>query len=106
MALSALVSALHMLALAIGLSSIFMRARYLRAKPLEDAGLQRIFKADTFWGIAAVLWLATGLARAFGGLEKGTQYYLHNALFHTKLTLFIVVVLLELWPMITLIRWR
>jgi len=53
-----------------------------------------------------VLFLVTGLGRAFGGLEKGAAYYLGNSLFHAKLGLFVLVVLLEIWPMVTLIRWR
>ncbi|MCC6407189.1 MAG: DUF2214 domain-containing protein, partial [Planctomycetes bacterium] len=55
---AALVSFFHLLALAIGLPAIHLRAKFLR-QPLDAAGLQRVFKADLFWGIAAVLWLAT-----------------------------------------------
>lgn len=102
---SAIVSALHVLALAIGLPAIWFRSRALRA-PLDVEGLRRVFAADTVWGLAAGLWLATGLLRAFGGLEKGTQFYLHSHLFWTKLALFALVVAIEVWPMITLIRWR
>ncbi|MEO7774942.1 MAG: DUF2214 family protein, partial [Steroidobacteraceae bacterium] len=40
------------------------------------------------------------------GLEKGADYYMHARTFHIKMTLFMVIFLLELWPMITLIRWR
>ena len=53
-----------------------------------------------------MLWLATGLLRAFGGLEKGSAYYLHSRLFWFKMALFAAVVLLEIRPMVTLIRWR
>jgi putative membrane protein len=50
--------------------------------------------------------VSTGLMRAFGGLEKGTPYYLGNPVFWHKMTLFAVILLLELWPMAVLIRWR
>ena len=103
--LSAIVSALHVLALAIGLPAVFLRGRALKGR-LDAEGLGRLFAADTAWGVAAVLWLATGLLRAFGGLEKGTTFYLGSHLFWTKLVLFGVVVLLEIWPMVTFIRWR
>jgi putative membrane protein len=53
-----------------------------------------------------VVLLTTGLWRAFGGLEKGAAYYLQHPLFHAKLGLFVLVLLLAIWPMITLIRWR
>ena len=102
---SAIVSALHLLALAIGLPAVFLRGRALRGR-LDREGLRRLFAADSAWGVAAALWLATGLLRAFAGLEKGSQFYLASSLFWTKITLFVVIVVLEIWPMITFIRWR
>jgi putative membrane protein len=52
------------------------------------------------------LWISTGLLRAFGGLEKGTQFYLNSQLFWVKMGLLAVILLLEIWPMTTFIRWR
>ena len=102
---SAVVAALHYLALAIGLPAVFSRGRALKG-PLDDAGLRQLFAADTAWGLAALLWLATGLLRAFAGLEKGSSFYLVSGLFRLKMGLFLVVVALEVWPMLTFIRWR
>ncbi|MBI1737296.1 MAG: DUF2214 family protein [Candidatus Rokubacteria bacterium] len=101
----ALVSALHVLTVALGLGSVFARGRALRG-PLDDAGFRRLFVADGLWGVAALLFLATGLWRAFGGLEKGAAFYLGSHMFWTKMTLFVAIVLLELWPMTTFIGWR
>ena len=98
-------AALHLLALGIGLGAVWARHRALRA-PLDAAGLRRVFYADTWWGVAALLWIATGLVRAFGGLEKGTAYYLQNHVFWLKMAALAVVLALEVWPMMTLIRWR
>jgi putative membrane protein len=103
--ISAVVSALHVLALAIGLPSVFFRARALKG-PLDDRGLARLFAADNLWGLAALLWIATGLLRAFAGLEKGTPFYLASTLFWTKMALFLAVGILEVRPMATFIRWR
>ena len=103
--IAAIVSALHVLALALGLPAVFLRGRALKG-PLDTDGLRRLFAADAVWGVAAVLWLATGLLRAFGGLEKGTQFYLSSPLFWTKIGLFVSVVALEIWPMVTFIVWR
>ena len=102
---SAIFSSLHLLALAIGLPSVFLRGRALRA-PLDRAGLGRLFAADTFWAAAAGLWIVTGLVRAFGGLEKGGAFYLASPLFWAKMALLVAVLLLEVWPMVTFIRWR
>jgi putative membrane protein len=104
-ALSAIVSSLHLFTLAIGLPAVMLRGRALRG-PLDDAGLRRLFAADNAWGIAAGLWLVTGLLRAFAGLEKGSAFYLGSTLFWTKMALFAIVVLLEIRPMLTLIGWR
>jgi len=102
---SAIVSALHVLALALGLPSVYLRGRALKG-PLDGDGLRRLFAADNVWGIAAALWIVTGLLRAFGGLEKGSQFYLASPLFWTKMALFVAVFILEIWPMTTFIRWR
>ena len=80
-------AALHLLALGIGLGAIWARSRALGGT-LDAAGLKRVFYADNWWGIAALLWLVTGLLGAFGGLEKGTEYYLTNTLFLIKMGLF------------------
>ena len=104
-ALSAIVSSLHLLALAVGLPAVWLRGRALRG-PLDAPALRRLFAADTAWGIAAALWLTTGLLRAFAGLEKGSAFYLSSALFWTKMALFAAVVVLEIRPMLTFIRWR
>ena len=102
---SAIVSALHVLALALGLPSVFLRGRALKG-PLDDEGLSRLFVADNAWAMAALLWISTGLVRAFGGLEKGSHFYLTSPLFWVKMALFAATLLLEIWPMITFIRWR
>lgn len=98
-------AALHLLALGIGLGSVMTRARAFR-DPVGRAALQRIFIADTWWGIAAMLWIATGLWRLFASTEKPTDYYAHNVLFMAKMGGLFVILLCETWPMRTLLRWR
>ncbi len=99
--LAAVISALHILALGIGLGAVYARGRGLRRKDLDA-----ILFADNWWGIAALLWIGTGLWRAFGGLEKGTSFYISNPVFHLKMGIFGIVGLLEMWPMVTFMRWR
>lgn len=105
---------LHLLALGIGLGAIYARARYLSAlstsTPAVDQTpehtLTRVFHADNWWAVAAMLWVSTGLWRAFVGTEKASAYYWAQPMFWTKMGLLGLILLLELWPMITLIRWR
>jgi putative membrane protein len=102
--ISALLSAIHMLTLALGLGGIVMRGRAL-ARPLDEAGWKQLLAADTAWGVAALLWIASGLGRVFfGGKEPG--FYWHNGFFWVKLGLFALVFALELGPMMTFIRVR
>jgi uncharacterized membrane protein len=101
---SALLSAIHILTLALGLGAVFIRGRAL-ARPLDDAGWQRLLAADTVWGIAAALWIASGLGRVFFG-GKETSFYWHNGFFWMKLALFALVFALEFAPMTTFIRVR
>jgi len=82
-----------------------LRGRALRGQ-LDADGIRRVLAADSVWGIAALLWVVTGLLRAFGGLEKGSAFYLHSALFWVKMGLFLAVLALEMRPMITFIVWR
>ena len=98
-------ASLHLLGLGLGLGAVYARSKALRG-PLDDAGLSRVFLADMFWGIAGALWLITGLARAFGGFEKGTVYYMHQPLFHAKLGLFAVILILEGFVLMPLAKWR
>ena len=104
MVTGALLSAIHVLTLALGLGAVVMRGRAL-ARPLDEAGWQRLLAADNLWGIAAGLWIASGFARVFFG-GKETSFYWHNGFFWIKLALFGLVFALELLPMMTFIRVR
>jgi uncharacterized membrane protein len=59
----------------------------------EDA--YRIYQVGVDW-----------MVRLFAATEKSTGYYFENRLFLLKLALFILIVVLEIGPAITLVRWR
>jgi putative membrane protein len=98
-------AALHLIALVIGAAAIGVRASAL-SRFSRDKELRAVFAADSLWGFAAALWIGTGLWRAFGGLEKGSEYYLASHTFWTKMALLGVILILEVRPMVTLIQWR
>jgi putative membrane protein len=104
MVVGALLSAIHVLTLALGLGSVFARGRAL-SRPLDDAGWKRLLAADNLWGLAALLWITSGLARLFLGGKEATFYW-RNGFFWIKLGLFAIVFALELKPMSTFIRAR
>ena len=85
------------------------RARALHdslREPVDQRSLKRALVADTWWGVAAITWLVTGLWRLLAATEKSTSYYLSNYAFFAKMAMFVAILALEAWPMMTLIRWR
>lgn len=98
-------AALHLIALGLGLGAVIARGTALREAP-SNAALRRAFRSDSTWGFAALLWIGTGLWRLLTGIEKPTGYYLTSPMFHAKIGLFVLILVLETWPMLTLIRWR
>jgi putative membrane protein len=105
----AFLSAVHVLALGLGLGSVFARGRRLRdlrRSPEDARAVASLLQADALWGLAALLWIVTGLGRVFGRLEKTPDFYLRNGFFWTKMALFALVFVLEIRPMLTFGRWR
>jgi putative membrane protein len=95
----------HLLALGIGLGAIWVRARSFRG-PLDGPGLRRLFAADSWWGVSAILWIGSGVWRLLAGTEKPTGYYLQNHVFWLKMSALVAILLLEIAPMVALIKWR
>ena len=104
-ALRIALATLHLLALGIGLGAIMTRAHILRERLDMDA-IRRLFRADTGWGIAAAIWIGTGVWRLLAATEKPVSYYISNNLFFWKMGLLGLILVLEIRPMITLIKWR
>ncbi|AIP61822.2 membrane protein [Burkholderia thailandensis] len=103
-----LLAAVHLLAFGFAVASISARNRALKrvAASRQSADLPDVFKADAIWGVSALVLITTGIVRAFGGFEKGGDYYLHAPLFHLKMGALALILVLELAPMTGLIRWR
>lgn len=100
-------AAVHLLAFAMALSAVLARGKALRSLvESEPSTVRRVLITDNIWGVSALILLITGGLRAFGGYEKGSDYYLHQPLFHVKMTLLVLILLLELAPMIRFIKWR
>lgn len=101
-----LLAALHLLAFGLGFWAVLTRGTNLRRLAKGVGEVRNVLIADNVWGICALILLVTGGMRAFGGYEKGTDYYLQQPLFHLKMTFFVLILLLELAPMVNLIKWR
>lgn len=100
---STLVAYLHYLCFMLCFGALVLEAFTLKKElSLNEAG--KIAIADAVYGISATILLVTGILRVlyFG---KGTDYYLSNPFFYTKVAIFLVVGLLSLYPTVSFIGW-
>ena len=105
MTLEAILAYLHLLAILTMVVFISSEAALCRVQWLNAAVVERLAKIDLVYGIAAIAVLATGIARTVWGV-KGTSWYWTNPLLHVKLTLFIVIGIISIFPTLTYMRWR
>ena len=61
---------------------------------------------DLIYGISAGLVLVTGLLRWFVVDVKGIEFFSKNPLFHIKLTLFVVIIILSIFPTMKFLKWK
>jgi putative membrane protein len=71
---------------------------------LADAKVRVLARIDFAYLAAALLALATGLARLFW-YGKGLAFYAHNPVLYIKLALFVAVALISLPPTMQMLRW-
>lgn len=98
-----LVAYVHFLA-AFGIAAtlFFEWFTYSRTPTVQEA--KRLALADRWYGLFAMLMLVVGFARAYH-FEKGWSFYLHSPFFHLKLTLFILIGLVSIYPTVRFIQW-
>ena len=72
---------------------------------LNIRNARRLARADMVVGLSAGVLLVVGLLRVVY-FEKGTAFYFHNAAFIAKMTLFLVVALLSVYPTLKFLSWR
>ncbi|WP_375123394.1 DUF2214 family protein [Pseudomonas sp. LW8] len=101
-----ILAAVHLFAFALAFWAVLTRGTVFSQLSAGTGEVKRVLLADNLWGLSALTLLITGAMRAFGGYEKGSDYYLNQPLFHLKMTLLVLILLVELAPMITLIKWR
>jgi len=91
--------------LVFGLVAILVTQSVLLRGTVNGTVLRQLGGIDRGYGITAVLLLVVGLLRVFYGI-KGYDFYLHNPWFHAKLTAFVLVGVLSIWPTVRFLRWR
>ena len=72
---------------------------------LTPTSARSILRMDVAYGIAAVVLLIVGFGRVLY-TEKGPTYYLHSIPFLVKISLFLIVGLLSIYPTFQFLGWR
>lgn len=96
---------LHFVSIFVIVGTLSAEAALLKST-MTRSQLARLAKIDAFYGIAAISLLAAGLTLWLGGFGKTTNYYSKNWIFHTKISLFLVVGVLSIKPTIFFLQKR
>ncbi|WP_163834025.1 DUF2214 family protein [Spartinivicinus ruber] len=95
---------IHLLATLL-LFSTCVAEHLLLSDRMQRVEIKRLAIIDAIFGVSALVVLLSGLVLVLW-LGKPTDYYLANWLFHLKVTVFIVVALLTIYPTIYFIKTR
>jgi putative membrane protein len=95
---------LHFLA-AFGIAAALFYEWFTFSRTPTVVEARRLAMADRWYGLFAGVLLIVGFIRAFY-FEKGIAFYGHSPFFHLKITLFVVIGLLSIYPTIRFARWR
>ena len=95
---------LHHLAAFVLFSALFMELVLVKGE-LSAWSARKILLYDLVYGIAASVVLIVGLVRV-AYFEKGASYYLHSVPFLIKLSAFVAVALVSIYPTMHFLPWR
>ena len=95
---------LHHLAAFVLLAALFLELVLVKGE-LTAWSARKILLYDRVYGVAAgVLLIAGSLRVAY--FEKGAHYYFHNLAFLVKISLFVLVYLVSIYPTREFLSWR
>ena len=104
MTMETVLACLQLLALLTMVVFLSSEAALCRTEWMNAAVVQRLARLDIIYACAAMAVLLTGLARLFLGV-KGVGWYVSQPLFHLKMTLVVVMVVLSFKPTMVFRRW-
>jgi len=104
MVTSAFFAFLHFVAVFGVVAAVFLEWQTMSPAPTRAEAL-RIQRCDRWYGLFAMLLVAVGLLRVYF-FEKGKGFYFANPVFNAKMTLFVLVGLVSIYPTIRFIKWR
>ena len=78
----------------------------LLKKSLTRREIGRLSRIDAVYGIAALTLLGAGFTLWFADVGKPAVFYSANPIFHTKISLFLLIGILSIYPTVFFIRNR
>lgn len=83
-----------------------MAEHLLLKQSMKRKEIGRLAKIDGIYGFAVLVLLAAGMTLWLGGYGKPMEFYTQNALFQTKLGLFLLIGLLSIYPTVFFFKKR
>lgn len=99
----ALLAYFHYSAIFLFFAFLTVEAMLLR-NPLDANTIRLVARVDIWYFAAAILTVASGLARLFWG-TKGIDFFAGNPVFHVKVALVVAIGTLSFLPTMQYIRW-
>jgi putative membrane protein len=96
---------LHFISIFAIVGSLASEHMFLK-KELKRSEIDRLAKIDAVYGIAASVLLIVGLTLWLSGVGKPSIVYTKNWVFHLKLTCFLAVGLLSIYPTVFFLKNR
>lgn len=104
MIISALFAFLHFVAVFGIFGTIFFEWQTMSPNPSYTEA-RRIQLCDLWYGICALIVLVVGFLRVYH-FEKGHAFYSASPFYYLKLSLFLFVGLISIYPTVRFIKWR
>ncbi len=95
---------LHFLSIMVLMGSLITEHILLKPSLIKEQ-IKSLATVDLIYGISAILVLTTGILRWFV-YGKGYDFYMGTPIFHIKLTLFIILGILSIFPTIKILKWK
>ena len=93
----------------IGIMSMMgaLITEHVMLKPgISPRQIKSLASVDLIYAFSAAVVLITGLVRWFLVDPKGIDFFSKNPLFHIKLTLFVILVFISLYPTRRFLKWK
>jgi putative membrane protein len=104
MTASAALAFLHHAAAFVLVAALVVELVLLRGE-LTVTYARSLLRMDAAYGLSATILLIVGFLRVFY-TEKGSDYYFASGPFIVKISLFVIIGLLSIYPTVQFLRWR